>query len=100
MAKKPRLAAVPPPLHELRPVIVTTRTGQSIKGALLDNSADGLVLRAASVAVESAQTHQVTWHPLDGDVVVPSLNIDFYQDGLDAAILDGLVDAVARRASS
>lgn len=81
---------------ELRVVQVTTRTGQAIKGVLLDQLRDGLILRAASVGVANARG-EVIWHPLDGDTVIPNDNVDFWQSGLDATFIDGLVDSVNRR---
>ena len=83
---------------ELRAIEVSTKTGQTIKGALIEQHRDALILRAASVAIENAQG-QINWHPLDGDTVIPMDNVDFWQDGLDATFLDGLVDTVARRAA-
>lgn len=73
----------------LQTVIVSTKTGRSIRGALLERTRDALILRAASVATQDAQG-RVEWHPLDGDSVVPMDNVDFYQDALDATLLDNL----------
>jgi hypothetical protein len=72
-------------------VIVSTKTGSSIKGALVDRKRDALVLRAASVAAVDANGN-VEWHALDGDVVIAMENVDFWQEGLDASLLDSTED--------
>lgn len=68
-------------------VVVSTISGQLLRGALVKRQADSIVLRSASVAsVERNQ--QSRFVALDGDVVVPWVNIDFYQTGLDASLLE------------
>lgn len=84
------------PAPAVRAVQITTRTGQAIKGVLVAAAPEGLIVRAASIGVKNQQG-QVIWHPLDGDTVVPHDNVDFWQDGLDVTVLDGIVDAVNRR---
>lgn len=68
-------------------VIVTTRTGQSIKGVLVGNGRDGMMLRAASLgSIDGNGSPQ--WQRLMGDVVIPANNIDFYQCAVGAEILE------------
>lgn len=84
--------------EQLATVIITTKTGQSIKGALVRHQRDALFLRFASVANVNPQG-QITWMGLDGDTVVPMDNIDFWQDALDASLLDSIADAAERRSA-
>jgi hypothetical protein len=72
--------------RRLRVVAVSTKTGQTIRGMLVDEKRDGLVLRAAALA-NLDQNQVVKWDPLDGDVVVPMDNVDFWQDALDPKFL-------------
>lgn len=67
-------------------VVVSLLTGRTIKGAMVEKGKNGIVLRAASVEDRDAAQH-VTWAALDGDVVIPWDQVEFYQTGLDAAIL-------------
>jgi hypothetical protein len=68
-------------------VMVTTRTGTSIKGLLVDRGRSGIVLRAA--AVGSVDHNGVTvWERMGGDVVVPIENIDYWQSNLPAEVLE------------
>ena len=80
---------------KLAVVIVSTKTGQSIKGALVDQRRDALVLRAAAIADFDGPSQDVTWHTLDGDIVIPMENVDFWQDGLPAGMLDTVADRTA-----
>lgn len=67
--------------------LVTTRTGTSIKGLLVDRSHVGIVLRAASVG--SIDHNGVTvWERMGGDVVVPIENVDYWQANLPAEVLE------------
>jgi hypothetical protein len=67
--------------------LVTTRTGTSIKGLLVDRSRAGVVLRAASVG--SLDRNGVTvWERMAGDVVIPIENIDYWQAHLPAEVLE------------
>lgn len=75
---------------ELTAVIVSTKSGQSIKGLLLEQGSNQIVIRAASVA--AVETNGITWHSLDGDVVVPMENVDFWQAGVAADVIDTLAD--------
>lgn len=67
-------------------VAVSLKTGATVLGALVHRTADSLILRAA-VLVGVDRNQQETREHLDGDVVVLSENIDFYQSGLDPAVL-------------
>lgn len=71
-------------------VIVSTKSGQSIKGMLIQRALDAIVLRAASLA--AVDKDAVTWHSLEGDVVIPMENVDFWQSALPADVLDTLAD--------
>jgi hypothetical protein len=73
--------------NRLDVVMVTTRTGTSIKGLLVDRARNGIVLRAASVG--SVDHNGVaTWERMGGDVVVPIENIDYWQANLPAEVLE------------
>jgi hypothetical protein len=70
----------------LRAVAVTTATGSTIIGALVDARRDALVLRAAR-ALGVDQNGNPKSEQLDGDVVIPMANVDYWQDALDPAVL-------------
>lgn len=67
-------------------VAVSLLSGRTIKGVLVENAKVGLVLRAAMVSDEDA-AHHLTWTRMDGDVVIPHDQVEYWQEGLDAAIL-------------
>lgn len=67
-------------------VVVSLLSGRSIKGALVERGDRVIVLRAAMVSDEDAAKH-VTWERMDGDVVIPWDQVEFWQEGLDAALL-------------
>lgn len=69
-------------------VWVTTKTGQSIKGVMVDRSKDVIVLRAARLASVQQATGATTWQAVQADFVIPWDNVDFWQEGLDPSILD------------
>jgi hypothetical protein len=75
----------PGPAHV---VWVTTKTGNSIKGVLVDRNRELMVLRAAALGSEDGATKQQMWTRLTGDLVIPMDNIDFWQEGLDPSALD------------
>lgn len=75
----------PGPVHV---VWVTTKTGQSIKGVMVARDRDIVVLRAAHLATVDQRTGGTTWPSIQGDVVIPWDNVDFYQEGLDPSIID------------
>lgn len=70
---------------KLRTVIVTLRTGTTIRGVLRTERRDALVLHAAS-QVQMDQG-RITWAPIGGDVVVPMENIDYWQEGIEPAVV-------------
>lgn len=68
-------------------VVVSTKSGQLLRGVLVSVHRDALIMRAVTIATVE-RNQQTRYAPLDGDVVVPTDNIDFYQTGLDASILE------------
>ena len=74
------------PTRRLRVVAVSTKTGNTIRGALVDEMRNALVLRSASLA-NPDQNGNIRWDNLDGDVVIPMENVDFWQDWLEPTIL-------------
>ena len=78
----------------IRAVAITTVTGNSLIGVLVDQRRDALVLRSARiVGVDTNGNPKVD--ALDGDVVVPMQNVDYWQDALDPAILARCIVALA-----
>lgn len=76
------------PVHT---IIVSTKTDQSIRGMLVDRNKQYLTLRPASIAsTDEKNPGNVIWTSLDGDVVIPWDNIDFWQEGVEAQ-LAGLI---------
>jgi hypothetical protein len=69
----------------LHTVIVHTKTDRTIRGLLVEKSRDKLVLRPASIAVEEANG-TTSWTKIDGDVVIPLDNVDFWQEGVEAQL--------------
>lgn len=69
-------------------VFLTTKTGQNFKGVLVARDREVLVLRAARLASVDQRTGGQTWATVQGDVVVPMDNVDFWQEGLDPSIID------------
>lgn len=68
--------------NPLSTIVVTLKTGQLIKGILVDQSREKLMLRMASVS--SVDRNQMTiWTRINGDVVILSENIDWYQLAID-----------------
>ncbi len=67
--------------------MIHSKDEQTFKGVLVDQRRDGFVLRACQY-VQLDQNKMIRWASLDGDVVIPMENISFWQDGLDAALLD------------
>jgi hypothetical protein len=72
----------------LHVVWVTTKTGNSMKGILVDRTRELMVLRAASMGSEVGATKQEKWTRLTGDVVIPMDNVDFWQEGFNPSILE------------
>lgn len=75
----------PRPVHV---VWVTTKTGNSIKGVLVDRTRELMTLRAAAIGSEDNATKTQTWVRLSGDIVIPMDNVDYWQEGLDPSMLD------------
>lgn len=73
-------------LRSLNAVVVSTRDGNAIKGALVEVRRDALVLRMAWLGSED-QNHHESWTRVDGDVVIPMQNVSFWQESLDVTIL-------------
>lgn len=71
----------------LNVVLVQTKTGNSIKGALVENRRDALVLRAAAVLTIGVNNAQ-TWEKAIGDLVIPMQNVDYFQQALSVEVLD------------
>ena len=69
----------------LETVIVTLKTEVTIKGVLVNRGRDMLVLRAASKA--TLNQNRIEWAPMAGDVVVPIESLDYWQTGLEPAVL-------------
>jgi hypothetical protein len=71
----------------LQAVLVNMRTGTAIRGALAARRPNALVLRSAAVA-EEHEGGRVSWTKLDGEIVIPIENVDYYQSALDASLLN------------
>jgi hypothetical protein len=61
--------------------IVSTKSGQTLKGVAVVISAEGMVLTAARLG-GIGKNGEVTWSPMAGEVVVPADNIDYWQRGI------------------
>lgn len=72
-------------------VVVSLLSGRTIKGAMVENGKNGIVLRAASVE-DRNESRQVTWVALDGDVQIRWDQIEFFQSGLDHSVLGSVLD--------
>lgn len=70
------------PLHT---IIVHTKTEQTLRGMLSYKNKDFIVLRPASIATTD-QNGAVIWSNVDGDVVIPMDNVDFWQEGVEAKL--------------
>jgi hypothetical protein len=73
-----------PPRLEV--VVVHTKTGGAIRGALRHAMEDVVILSHAAIA-EQDPSGNVTWRSVDGEAVVPVTNIDWIQQGLEAALI-------------
>lgn len=69
----------------LKTIIVHTKTDRTVRGLLADRTKTVLVLRPASIASDD-QNGQTIWTKIDGDVVIPWDNIDFWQEGIEAQL--------------
>lgn len=68
-------------------VIISTKTGQSIKGVLVHRDRTAYILRAASIG-SLDQNGVAQWQRLMGDVIIPADNVDYYQSALEPSILE------------
>lgn len=68
-------------------VLVQTKTGGSIKGALVHRDRSALVLRAAAVLGPGPNQEEI-WTKATGDLVIPMENVDYYQQSLPLDLLD------------
>jgi len=72
--------------QSLKTAIVHTKTDNTIRGLISEVTKDYIVLRPASIAGTDLATGNITWTKLDGDIVIPLSNVDFYQEGVEASI--------------
>lgn len=87
MASWPPFAwGTPPPPKKLEVVIVQLKTQLALRGALAEHRRDALVLKAAAQSNVDPSGH-ITWTSLAGEIVIPMDNIDFWQAGIDPAIM-------------
>lgn len=68
-------------------VVVTTQTGGTIKGVLVDRRRDGLILRAAST-LGTGPNNEAIWTKAIGEIVIPMANVDYFQQLLPLEVLD------------
>lgn len=73
----------------LRTVSVSTQTGSTILGVLVEERRDALVLRSARIVGVDTNGNPKIDH-VDGDVVIPMTNVDYWQDGLRPEVLGQL----------
>lgn len=73
--------------NPMRVVWVTTKTGNTIRGLLVEQRRDFLTLRSASLGTLDAQRGEV-WTKMQGDVVIAMDNVDYWQDALPATALE------------
>lgn len=74
-------------LGSLHAVIVHTKTDETLRGLLVDKSREFLVLRPASIAgPDPLNTGNVIWTAVDGDVVIPRENVNYWQEGIEAQL--------------
>jgi hypothetical protein len=71
----------------LNVVLVQTKTGGSIKGVLVERNRVALVLRAAAIASVGINDSQI-WSKAIGDLVIPMVNVDYWQEALPVTVLD------------
>lgn len=73
--------------NPVRVVWVTTKTGATLKGLMVERTRDVMVLRAAAVGTVDNMQGEV-WTKMQGDVVVPMDNVDYWQEGLQPESLE------------
>lgn len=71
----------------LRAVVVTTKDGITIRGAMVHADRAMVLLRSAAVGSDDPQTG-LKWQKMQGDIVIPLDNVSYWQEGLDASLLD------------
>ena len=69
-------------------VWVSLKSGDSIKGVLVERTREHLMLRAAKLGSIQPVTDAQVWTAMTGDVVVPLANIEYWQTGLPATVLE------------
>lgn len=77
--------------RKLTTAVVHLKTDQVIKGAVARVGEDAIILKHASLATQGP-SGSVTWTGMDGEIVITLDNVDFWQDGLNAALLDRTLD--------
>lgn len=70
--------------RELRAIIVTTKTGLTIRGLLSEMDRGVIILKAAQRAGE--EQGRIVWQAIAGDVVIPADNVDYYQRDVEPAL--------------
>jgi len=71
---------------KVKTVAVSLKTGSTVIGAMVSRSRDLLILRGA-VLIGVDRNQQETRDRVDGDVVIPAINVDYWQEGLDPAFV-------------
>ena len=84
-----------PPFAPLTAVVVHLKTEQAFKGSLVRVDTSTMTLKHASLAT-TGPSGSVNWTPMDGEVVLPLDNVDYWQSALDAAILGTRLDIPVR----
>lgn len=73
--------------NPMRAVWVTTKTGNTFRGLLVEQRRDFMTLRNASLGTVDAQRGEV-WTKMQGDVVIAMDNVDYWQDALPVSALE------------
>lgn len=86
--RRPRTEEVPArPPRRLRVVVVHTKTEQAIRGILRERDSLGNMVLSSPSLMTTDRNGVPVWQAMDGEVVVPGANVDFYQTALDASFL-------------
>ena len=75
-------------VNPVEAVWVNLKTGDAIKGILVDRQRDFLMLRAARVGTTRTQDGAQIWTKAVGDIVIPMDNIDYYQTAIPLEMID------------
>ncbi len=75
-------------IQPVDPVMVHLKSGDTIRGLLVDRQREWLTLRAASVGSVRPQDGAEMWTKAVGDVVIPVDNIDWYQAALPITVIE------------